>query len=278
MAILSRLHWLLLPISFSLLNGCAGTPPDALRQQLDRLLPADALLLGEQHDAPDHQRIAREVVQQLAARGQLAALALEMAEQGRSTAALARDAGEAEVRAALQWDAAAWPWAAYGPSVMAAVRAGVPVLGANLPRAQMRERMNDTQLDARLPPAALRTQQERIRAGHCGALPEARIAPMVRVQIARDLAMAQTLRDAARAGRTVVLLAGRGHVDRTVGVPQHLPPGLRVIAVGLGEEEAPATNAQAMALDTVWPAAPGPEVDHCAPFKVDKVRDDSDTR
>lgn len=255
-----------------LLAACASLTPPTVETRLAVLLPVDLLLLGEQHDAPDHHRLQAEAVAALARRGQLAALALEMAEQGHDTRGLPADAGEAQVRERLQWNAPAWPWASYSPAVMAAVRAGVPVLGANLPRAQMREHMNDTQLDALLPPAALRTQQERIRAGHCGTLPEARIAPMTRVQIARDLAMAQTLRDAARAGRTVVLLAGRGHVDRTVGVPLHLPSELRVAAVGLGEEVS-AADAQAMALDAVWPAAPGPEVDHCAQFKMNKAGD-----
>ena len=42
-------------------------------------------------------------------------------------------------------------------------------------------------------------------------------------QIARDRAMAQTLQQAARPGKTVVLLAGSGHVDPRLGVPRHLP-------------------------------------------------------
>ncbi|MBC7468864.1 MAG: ChaN family lipoprotein, partial [Ramlibacter sp.] len=50
------------------------------------------LLLGEQHDEPDHQKLQREMVQALAGRGVLAALALEMAEEGASTAGLAREA------------------------------------------------------------------------------------------------------------------------------------------------------------------------------------------
>lgn len=75
----------------ALLQACATYPGD-VEQRVDALLPTDVILLGEQHDAPDHQRLQREVVLNLARRGQLAALAIEMAEQGRSTAALARDA------------------------------------------------------------------------------------------------------------------------------------------------------------------------------------------
>ena len=124
------------------LSACiAATPTEIDAQQLERLLPAQALLIGEQHDAPDHQRLQRQVIDWLAARGQLAAVALEMAEQGHDTRRLPRSASEAAVQQALSWNDRAWPWANYGPAIMAAVRAGVPVEGANLPRARMKEAM-----------------------------------------------------------------------------------------------------------------------------------------
>ncbi|MEY4711478.1 MAG: hypothetical protein RIS88_928 [Pseudomonadota bacterium] len=230
------------------LAGCAGLPP-----AVNNALPADALLLGEQHDAPSHQRLHLDTVRALAARGQIAALALEMAEQGGDTRALGRDADEAAVRQALRWNEQAWPWAAYGPTVMAAVRAGVPVLGANLPRSQMRAAMGEASLDQRLPVAALERQRDAIRAGHCGLLPEAQIAPMTRIQIARDLAMADTVLQASRAAagasgpHIVVLVAGSGHVDPALGVPQHLPRGLRAQAI-------------------TWPPSP-PARDYCADLR-----------
>lgn len=256
------------------LTGCALPPahdPVATQQRLDTLLPADALLLGEQHDAPDHQRIHQTVVQALAARGELAALALEMAEQGHSTAGLAREANEELVRAALHWDNAAWPWAAYGPAVMAAVRAGVPVLGANLPRAQLRSRMADRQLDTRLPGPALKAQQQLIRLGHCELLPENQIMPMTRVQIARDVSMAETLQTAAVPDKTVLLLAGRSHVDRDLGIARHLPRSFNVKTVGIGAEPAPGAPVSSAQFDAIWPAAPGPEIDHCEQFKAQRM-------
>jgi uncharacterized iron-regulated protein len=105
------------------------------------LMPAQAtaarlLFFGEQHDQPDQQRQVAAEVQALAARGELAAVVLEMAEQPHRTSALPRDAGEAAVREARQWKG--WPWEPYAPVVMNAVRAGVPVLGGNLPRSAMR--------------------------------------------------------------------------------------------------------------------------------------------
>lgn len=208
------------------LAGCAGwLAAPALPPQVATLLdaPPALLLVGEQHDDPQHQAWHAGLVQALAQRGRLAALVLEMAEQGTVTTGLPRDADDARVRAALRWDDQGWPWAAYAPAVMAAVRAGVPVLGANLPRTGMRPAMADSGLDASLDAQALADQREAIRTGHCDLLPASQLAPMARIQIARDRAMAQTLLQAAQPGRTVVLLAGAGHVDARLGVPRHLP-------------------------------------------------------
>lgn len=254
------------------LLGCAAPGPDTNPphadpiRQLSQLLPADAILLGEQHDAPDHQRIHRAVVEALATRSAMAALVLEMAEQGHATERLSPDASEAAVRAALQWNNAAWPWRAYGPAVMVAVRAGVPVLGANLPIARLQEAMRNAALDRLLSGPALKAQQQHIRLGHCGLLPENQISPMTRIQIARDLAMAQTITGAARPGKTVLLLAGRGHVERNLGVPQHLPRELNAKTVLLHAGEASnAINTKAE-FDQRWLAQPAPVVDYCANF------------
>lgn len=231
-----------LALCLLLVGGCAWAPA-----QLDALLPTDALLLGEQHDAALHQQRHRQVVESLAARGTLAAVAIEMAEQGASTVALPRDASELAVREALNWNERGWPWSAYGPVVMAAVRADVPVLGANLPRAQMRAAMGDAQLDTLLDPLALAAQREAIREGHCGLLPQAQLGPMARIQVARDRAMARTVAGAVQAGKVVVLVAGSAHVDGSLGVPRHLARELRVRTIQ-------------------WPSQP-PKKDYCAELK-----------
>ena len=267
-------------LSLALLGaaGCATPAPlgAAAQARLATLLPADVLLLGEQHDAPAHQQLQRQTVQWLAARGALAALALEMAEQGRSTAGLPRDASEADVQHALAWRDAGWPWQTYRPVVMAAVRAGVPVLGANLPTARQRDAMRDAALDARLPPAALAEQQQRMRDGHCGLLPESQIGPMTRVQIARDIAMADTVRAARQPGRTVLLVAGNGHVHRALGVPLHLPPDLttKVLSAQSGQAQAAIDSevtdtlpAHTSGADLLWPTPPVPPRDYCAELR-----------
>ena len=234
--------------------------PSAVHRRLQALGPAGVLLLGEQHDVPAHQQLQRAVVQALAAQGTLAAVALEMAEQGATTATLAPDASEALAQAVLRWDAAAWPWAAYGPVVMTAVRAGVPVLGANLPRAQIRDAMKSVALDDHLTPGSWQKQQENIRQGHCGLLPESQIVPMTRVQTARDAAMARTLLAARQPGKTVLLIAGNGHVDREVGVPTHLGRDLlrKTVMLGAMAQVHPASS------DALWATPAPPPRDHCA--------------
>jgi uncharacterized iron-regulated protein len=246
-------------------------PQPLMPQQIDALMGAEVLLLGEQHDAPDHQRIERELVSALIARGKLSALALEMAPQGGSTTGLSRDASEDVVRSALQWVEKDWPWATYGPVAMIAVRAGVLVLGANLPSAQRGTMREQRELDMLLPGPALKAQQQNIRIGHCDALPESQITPMTRIQIARDRSMVQTLmqaREKTRAGELVLLLAGAQHVDRSQGVPLHLPADVRTMAIGMVPAEELASERIKRKFDVLWPATPAPETDHCAQFKA----------
>jgi uncharacterized iron-regulated protein len=237
---------LILAAAAAALAACAATPLPPLAAADGR--PFDILLLGEQHDAPRHQELHRQVVTALAQRGALGALVLEMAERPHSTAGLPRDATEAQVRQALGWEQSGWPWPAYAPAVMAAVAAGVPVLGGNLPHSKMRQVMADGRFDLMLPGPALKAQQQAVRQGHCDMLPEQQVTPMTRIQIARDESMAQTLAQAVVPGKTVVLLAGGGHVDGQLGVPMHLPHALRVEA-------------------TRWPPEP-PKKDYCAEFEA----------
>lgn len=252
------------------LAACAQTPALPPPPPLDDLLPTPLLLMGEQHDAPEHQRLQQATVRALAQRGQLAALVIEMAEQGRQTTGLPADVDETRVRERLDWvtdSPGGWPWTTYGPVVMAAVRAGVPVLGGNLPRAQMRAAMANEMLDGALPAGALRQQRDNIREGHCGLLPESQIAPMTRIQIARDQSLARTALAAIQPGQTVLLVAGNQHVRRDLGVPQHLPATqAHQVVVALARQAEPA--AEAGAADRVWDTPPRPPRDHCAEMKT----------
>ena len=113
--------------ALALIGGCIGRPASPILQpaggtiaaatataaRVDALLPADALLIGEQHDAAEHQQIEQQVVAHLAGRCLLAALAIEMADAGASTAKLKPTATEQQAQIALKWNDKGWPWAAY---------------------------------------------------------------------------------------------------------------------------------------------------------------------
>lgn len=252
----------------ALMAGCATPAPGGTESRVAALLPADVVLLGEQHDDRGHQLRHAQAVAHLAGRGTLAALALEMAEQGVTTASLLPGADEDAVRSALKWNDRGWPWAAYGPAVMAAVRAGVPVLGANLPRDRMRAAMAEDALDNALDPAGLALQQGAIREGHCGLLPEAQVPAMTRVQLARDRAMAQVIAAAVVPGRTVVLLTGNGHADRQLGVARHLPANLKVKTVAQRASAGFSATENVANYDAGWPSTvPVEPKDHCAELR-----------
>lgn len=232
------------------LAACASPSPP--------LPDAPVLIFGEQHDQPDHQRQVAQAVKRLAADGRLAAVVIEMAERGRSTAGLPRDADAASVRGALAWSG--WEWPVYEGVVMSAVRAGIPVLGGNLPRAKLRETMADASRETLVEAPVREKLATAVREGHCGLLPAAQEPGMVRVQIARDQAMAETVAGALQPGRQVILLTGAQHASRDRGVPLHLAlrheaPRVHVVVFG-GEDVG-------LAADEVRPAKLTARPDPC---------------
>lgn len=261
-----RLPWL---ASLAVLAACAQQPPTApgVDALLARTQPTPLLLVGEQHDAPEHQALQRTLVQALARRGELAAVVMEMVDAGHDTQSLAASADEAAVRTALGWnDQHGWDWPTYGPVVMAAVRAGVPVVGGNLPRSALRGAMGDASLDRSVSAGVLEQQREAIRTGHCDLLPASQLGPMARIQLARDRSMAQVATGRLQPGRTVLLIAGNGHVRSDLGVPLHLPPGQahRVVVARAGGAAGVGSVAAA---DAFWDTPPVPERDHCAELR-----------
>ncbi|MEO7854211.1 MAG: ChaN family lipoprotein [Rubrivivax sp.] len=215
-------------------------------QPLD--LTVRLLVFGEQHDQFDQQRQVADQVRALAERQRLAAVVLEMADAPHSTRGLPHDAEPAQVRDALHWRN--WPWEAYAAVVMNAVRAGVPVWGGNLPRADMRAAMADAQLDALVDAATFERLAEAVRNGHCNLLPASQLPGMVRIQLARDRSMARVAAaavEAAGSNQTVLLLAGAQHAARDRGVPLHLladkrwsADAIHVVLFGRAPDELPA--------------------------------------
>jgi len=246
------------------LSACA-TPDERWRSHVNSLpTQAPMVLLGEQHDADEHQALARRAVLRLAQSPGLSALVLEMADDGANTSGLPNDATDAQVRERLRWNDAGWPWQRYGPVVMQAVQLGVPVVGANLPRSAMGAVMRDGQWDARVPAGVLVDHRKRMVSSHCGLLPESQVPGMARIQIARDARMARTAERWLRPGKTVLLVAGAEHVKRDRGIPLFWPEALaqqaHVVWMRAG---APQAGIEGMT-DAIWATPPTPERDHCA--------------
>ena len=237
------------------------------RSQIRTLPDAELILLGEQHDASEHQELARLSVEALASKQALSALVLEMADAGVSTEGMPIESSEAAVRARLKWNEAGWPWSRYGPIVMQAVRAGVPVVGSNLPRSAMAAVMADDSWDNKLPSTVLAGHRERMIQGHCGLLPESQVPAMARIQVARDERMAQTASTWMRSGKSVLLLAGAEHVKKDRGIPLLLDAKSKGKVAVVWMQAATAVKKDSALADLDWQTPPVPFKDYCADMK-----------
>jgi len=194
-------------------------PLEALYQ---RLPEGGWLLIGEQHDNPDHHRLEAEIITALGQRQQLGAVALEMA-NGDQQPLLDQtlDAALPPTPEALNWSAG-WPWALYEAPLQAAFRWSSRVLGADLTPAQIRTAHAEGAPQGELEPAQGDFMAELLFHSHCGQLPRSQLEPMRQVQLARDQQIAAVLRAHSLPGRTGVLLTGSIHARRDLGVPRWL--------------------------------------------------------
>lgn len=237
------------------------------------------LLLGEVHDSADGHAARLVLLQEKIEAGWRPVIAMEQfdtAQQAALSEAL-RDCTDATcvvTRAAPP--KGAWNWDYYKPVIALALQYKLPIVAANLSRAEASKVVKEGfaaalpapliaryQLDT-LPAEVLAAQEKEVRDSHCGALPESLVSPMAKAQIARDVVMAETLRTHASHG--VVLIAGNGHVRRDIAVPFWLRRnGLQPMALGFIE---PTTNAANYDDIHRIPATQRP--DPCAGFKSPK--------
>ena len=237
------------------------------RSQVLTLPASHVVLLGEQHDASEHQTLAKLNLALLVSSQRLAALALEMVDEGFSTRDISPQADEAMVRHALKWNDSGWPWQRYGSIVMLAVSAGIPVVGANLPRSEMSEVMKDARWDSTVPEAVLKETRESMISSHCGLLPEAQVPGMARIQIARNERMAQTVNRLIQRDKTVVLLAGAEHVKKDRGVPLMMSADALTQVLVVWMHAGPIGSDGSSVADIVWQTPPVPFKDYCADLK-----------
>ncbi|WP_308506802.1 ChaN family lipoprotein [Pseudoduganella ginsengisoli] len=229
----------------AVLSGCAGSRPAA------EAANPQVLLLGEVHDNADGHKLRYEQLRQRVDAGWRPAIAMEQFD--RENQALLNKA-QKDCRDAqcviLVMQSPRWDWAQYKPIIDLALRYQLPLVAANLSRADASKVVRDgvaSSFDAdtvaayklkdALPADIVQGQRKEIVSGHCGMLPDEMVPGMVHAQIARDIWMAKLLR--AQQPRDVVLIAGNGHVRKDVGVPRWLAavePKLTVRSIGYVEQ------------------------------------------
>ncbi|MCU0291599.1 MAG: ChaN family lipoprotein [Thermoanaerobaculaceae bacterium] len=259
-----------------------------------RLARARFVLLGEKHDNPDHHRLQARVFSALLEAGRKPALAFEMLDGDDAPAVQAFLAGKpadaAGLGAAVGWDTKSWPaWAWYQQIADLAVRAGLPIVAANLPdrlaRAAARqglgafppEMVKSLGLGEPLAEPVRAAMAREIADSHCGFAPPGMVEPMILVQRARDAHMAAAVQKGATSDGAV-LITGFGHARTDRAVPPHLLRGEAVVAslafleVQTGKESVPSyaddLDASTLPFDFVWMTPRVDDLDPCEKFKA----------
>jgi uncharacterized iron-regulated protein len=245
-----------------------------------RMRQRPVVLLGEIHDNVEQHAVRAQALALLLQAGLRPALAFEQFDRERQPdidrvlADTSPGAGDRAARLAAL-GGRGWNWNLYRPFLELALRYGLPVVAANLSRADAmrvsREgfgavfdagQQRELGLDP-LPDDLLRAQEQAIEEGHCHEMPADLLPALARAQIARDATLAQAIRPYLQRG--VVLLTGNGHVRRDIGVPHYLPAPehQRIVSIALVERDSSGEAPPPGAFDAVFLTPVQARVDPC---------------
>ena len=196
---------------------------------------AHFLLLGENHDNPDHHVIQSNVIATIASDENKPSVVFEMVPQRLSSEIrqydLQTDPQLDDFAKRLEWEERGWySWGIYRPIGLAAARNGLSMVAGNLDRKVTRnisknginalseEDQTAFGLQSPLPSSLEDGLIEELKQSHCDLLPERALPSMVNVQRAKDGSMADAM---IRSGQDTgaILIAGNGHVRKDRGVP-----------------------------------------------------------
>ncbi|GHG71447.1 hypothetical protein GCM10010919_22720 [Alishewanella longhuensis] len=243
-------------------------------------LPAGSwLLLGEQHDHPDHHQLQLWVLQQLAAEQRLGAVAMEMLNTEQQAALDAQlTQGAQSSPEALNWPERGWPFANYQAQVRFALDHAVRVVAADYNDSEKTALRQNTGSVTEYSAEHTGYLAELIVKSHCGMFTAERARPAARMQIARDQQMARQMLANKQSNKVNVLIAGGQHVRKDIGVPLWLEeqPVLSILLVSVTESTNPqdylpkalTADAPASAVaDLIWFVPAIPAMDYCAQLK-----------
>ena len=192
------------------------------------------LLLGENHDNPDHHILQAKMIDDITQFGRRPNIVFEMIPRSLGGEAsiydLNKDPQLNDFAKRLRWEERGWnSWDIYRPIALAAAVDGLRMLPGNLDRATIRKlyasgtvlSKEDRQrfmVDEQPSPTHQTSLNQELIASHCGMIDEESLPAMSRIQRTKDGSMADALISASvRSG--AVLIAGNGHVRKDRGVP-----------------------------------------------------------
>lgn len=218
-------------------------------QLLPRLLESRYLLLGETHDNISHHKHQAEIISALSNAGVEASVHFEMIDDSqyeqmdlkniRSLSVLMDKLNEAE---------SGWYYEQMYKGIFEQViQAGYELLPANLNHGTIRKIIKQGEkqtpgeikkllADVPLSGRMLRELEQDVIKGHCNALPEKMVAPMILAQRVRDARMSLSLLHSSKKYR--VLIAGSGHTRKDRAVPVYLAarePQAKITSIGFFE-------------------------------------------
>ena len=234
-------------------------------------------LLGEVHDNPEGHALRLEQIVEIVRSAPQPVIAMEQFDRERQADLSdaqkeCPDAGCVIARAGTK----GWDWDFYKPVIDLALRQRIPLVAANVSPQDARLVVRDG-LDAALnatvrkafgltagvPAEVDAIQREAVFQGHCRMVPKAALGGMALAQVARDVWIAQVLREHPQS--TVLLLAGNGHVRKDAGVYHWLSPTERQRTQVHAYVEASQAGDAAL-FDQVHVVAPVAREDPCAAF------------
>ena len=214
-------------------------------------LGADIVVMGEEHDVPEHHLNQARWINAL--RPEAVVFEMLPADLGPVATEMAGAPPE-ELSPALQWEARGWPDFEIHAPVFAAA-ADARVVGAEVARADLSRAMSEGaavafdgasfDLSEPLPEDERVIRMAEQAEAHCGLLPEEMLPGMVEAQRLRDAMLAQAASDALdETGGPVAVITGNGHARTDRGVPALLArarPDLSVWSIGqlTSESDAP---------------------------------------
>jgi len=244
-------------LSLLVLAGCASKKPAPAPAPSVAAPVANpqVLLLGEVHDNAQGQRQRYAELRQRVDAGWRPAIAMEQFDRESQSLLDEAQKGCVDAECVIQVvGGPKWDWQQYYPLIQLALDNQLPLIAANLSRADASQVVRngvasafdakavaDYHLAQPLPADIRAAQQREVVEGHCGMLPDFMVGGMVDAQVARDIWMAKLL--LAQRPRDVVLIAGNGHVRKDIGVARWIAiaaPAVTVRSIGYLEDDAPA--------------------------------------